>query len=262
MDISRLVLLTVLTPVHTWHAGSHLAIGHLAPAWRAVVANVVIDTDAQEVLDAIVQEELGSLALASPEEQEMQLPTLLDRVESRARAAEADGGYQFGDLTRSVVESTRSEIQRQMDAEWNMNDISLLLKVGLFLGAGAAAPAAGLAAMPAAVLLATYGTVLKAELGVRAVQEVGVRITERAAEGIADGVRTYTGKDSYQFGDLTEATVQKVTGNEEYRFGDLTKSALKSVTGKEKYKFGDVTKSLFQRMRGDGDGTREGRAKE
>ena len=68
----------------------------------------------------------------------------------------------------------------------------------------------------------------------------------------------------HQFGDLTEATVQKVTGNEEYRFGDLSKSALKSVTGKEQYKFGDVTKSLFKRMRGDGgkDGTRERRAKE
>ena len=55
-----------------------------------------------------------------------------------------------------------------MDTDWNMDDISLLLKVGLFLGAGAAAPAAGLAAMPAALVLATYGTVLKAELGVRA----------------------------------------------------------------------------------------------
>ena len=47
-----------------------------------------------------------------------------------------------------------------MEAEWNMDDISLLLKVGLFLGAGAAAPAAGLAAMPAAVVLATCGALL------------------------------------------------------------------------------------------------------
>ena len=77
----------------------------------------------------------------------------------------------------------------------------------------------------------------------------------RAAQGIADGVRTYTGKDEYRFGDLTEATVQKVTGNDEYRFGDFTKGAIKSVTGKDDYRFGDITKSLFKRMRGGGAGS-------
>ena len=102
-----------------------------------------------------------------------------------------------------------------MSAEWSGEDISLLLKVGLFLGAGVAAPAAGIAALPAAAVLATYGTVLKAELGVRAVQEVGTRLTERAAQGIVDGVKSYTGKEEYKFGDLTEATVKKVTGNED-----------------------------------------------
>ena len=154
-------------------------------------------------------------------------------------------------ITRSVIESTRSEVKRQMDAEWNMNDITLLLKVGLFMGAGAAAPTVGLAAMPAGVLLATYGTVLKAELGVRAVQEVGVRLAERAAQGIADGVKSYTGKDEYRLGDVTEATVQKLTGNEDYRLGDYTKGAIKSLTGEEKYKFGDISKALFRKMRGE-----------
>ena len=91
-----------------------------------------------------------------------------------------------------------------------MGDLSLLLKIGIFLGAGATAPVSGLAALPAAALLATYGTVLKAELGVRAVQEVGTRLAERAARGVADGVKAFTGKEEYAFGDLTEAAVRKM----------------------------------------------------
>ena len=210
-----------------------------------------IDVQAQasdEALTVIVREELAQLAAATPEEQDEQLPAFMRRVEERAKTAQAKTGYQFGDISKAVIESTRGEVQRQMDAEWNMDDIGLLLKVGLFLGAGAAAPVAGLAAMPAAALLATYGTVLKAELGARAIKEVGVRLTERAAQGIADGVRTYTGKEQYQFGDLTEATVQKVTGNDDYRFGDFTKGALKSVTGSDEYKFGDLSRSLYKRL--------------
>ena len=120
-----------------------------------------------------------------------------------------------------------------------MNDVSLLLKIGIFLGAGASAPAAGLAALPAAALLATYGTVLKAELGVRAVQEVGTRVAERAARGVVDGVKEFTGKEQYAFGDLTEATVRKM-GREDYRFGDFSKGAaegaVKAVTGRDDYK--------------------------
>ena len=232
-------------------------------------------------IDAIVREELSSLGELSPEEQDGRLPVLLQRVEDRAveQAGGQEGAYQFGDVTKSVVEATRGEVQRQLDAEWNMNDLSLLLKVGIFLGASATAPVAGLAALPAAALLGTYGAVLKAELGVRAIQEVGVRLTERAAQGIADGVRSYTGKDAYKFGDLTEATVHKVVGNDDYKFGDVTRGALdsagsaldsagktltgnkeykfgsitegavKAVTGNEDYKFGDLTKGLLGRLR-------------
>ena len=80
----------------------------------------------------------------------------------------------------------------------------------------------------------------------RAVQEVGTRLTERAVQGIADGVRSYTGKEQYQFGDITEATVRKVTKNEDYKFGDLTKGAVRSLTGKEKYQFGDITRSFIK----------------
>jgi len=241
---------------------------------QEIDGNGAIDVEVEKAIDVIVKEELSLLGKMSPEEQESQLGSLLARVEQRAveevdafaelgddEASSGDGGqlsssnsgdkkgYQFGDVSRAVASSVRGEVQRQMDADWSMDDLGLLLKIGIFLGAGAAAPAAGLAAMPAAVLLATYGTVLKAELGVRAVQEVGVRATEMAAQGVRDGVADYTGKEEYRFGDLTEATVQKVTGSKDYKFGDLTRGAVKSVTGKDEYKFGDVTKSLFRRLR-------------
>ena len=90
--------------------------------------------------------------------------------------------------------------------------------------------------MPVAAVLATYGAVLKLELGGRAVQEVGTRVAERAAQGVADSVREYTGKEEYHVGDLTTETVRRVTGNSEYEFGDLTRSAVKAVTGKDEYK--------------------------
>ena len=213
---------------------------------REIDGDGAIDVAVREAIDEIVQQELAELASQTPEEQEAALPTLLARVEARAADASEREGYQFGDITRTVVESTRSEVQRQMDADWNMSDIELLLKVALFLGGTAMAPVAGLAAMPAAALLATYGAVLKAELGVRAVQEVGTRLTERAVQGIADGVRSYTGKEKYKFGDITEATVRKVTKNDDYKFGDLTKGAVRSLTGKEEYKFGDITRSFMK----------------
>ena len=210
-------------------------------------------------LDDIVRDEMAALARLTPEEQDVALPSLLQRVEERATLANGkagdDGGYRFGDLTKAAVEATRGEVQRQLDAEWNMNDLSLLLKVGVFLGASATAPVAGLAALPAAALLVTYGTVLKAELGVRAIQEVGARLAERAAQGVADGVRSYTGKDSYQFGDLTEEMVHRVTGQDDYRFGDLTRGALDkagaALTGQDDYRFGSITEGAVKRVTGD-----------
>ena len=249
-------------------------------------ADSPLDPAAQNVIDAIVKQELVELAKLSPEEQEERLPLLLARCRERAAdelgsapeagtivargdaasAEEArvvdttpfdgdddrrrDGSYRFGDISRAVAEATRGEVRRQMDAEWSADDVSLLLKVALFLGAGAAAPAAGLAAMPAAAVIATYGVALKAELGARAVSEVGVRLAEGAARGISDGVKQYTGKDEYAFGDISVATVKKLSGNEDYEFGDITKSAVKSVTGKDEYEFGDITKTAVKKVTG------------
>ena len=73
---------------------------------------------------AIVREEMASLTLLDPEEQEAQLATFLQRVEDRAvkevesgspvGEASDDDGYQFGDITKTVLEATRGEVQRQV----------------------------------------------------------------------------------------------------------------------------------------------------
>ena len=134
-------------------------------------ADSPLDPAAQNVIDAIVKQELVELAKLSPEEQEERLPLLLARCRERAAdelgsapeagnivargdaasAEEArvvdttpfdgdddrrrDGSYRFGDISRAVAEATRGEVRRQMDAEWSADDVSLLLKVALFLGA-------------------------------------------------------------------------------------------------------------------------------
>jgi hypothetical protein len=214
--------------------------------------------DRRERIDAIVKQELADLSELTAEEQELLLQTLLTRIQERAaNETVISGDGAPVDVESEVVESTRSEVQRLMEADWNMDDLSLLLRVGIFLGAGAAAPVTGLAALPVAALLATYGAVLKLELGGAAMQKVAVLVANRAKEGVTDGVRQYTGKAQYSFGDLTEATVRRVTDNTDYRFGDLTKGALsgaaESVTGKEEYKFGDLTNAAGRAVTGDQD---------
>ena len=244
MDV---ILLTALTV--GWSAGP------VIPAnLRCGAVRLTADPPAADpAIEALVRDELAALAELEGEAQEAALPGLLQRVQERAAAERVpfEDGYQFGDVSATIVEATRGEVTRQLDADWDMRDVSLLLRVGLFLGAGAAAPVAGLAAMPVAALLATYGAALKLELGGRAVQEVTVRVGERAAQGIADGVKSYTGKEEYKFGDLTEETVHRITGKDDYKFGDLSRGALKSVTGKDGYEFGDITKGLFKKLRGD-----------
>jgi len=47
-------------------------------------------------------------------------------------------------------------------------------------------------------------------------------------------VKGYIGKDEYQFGDITKATVTKITGKEDYEFGDITKTAFAVVSNSTK----------------------------
>ena len=49
----------------------------------------------------------------------------------------------------------------------------------------------------------------------------------RAQASVAGGGRDFTGKESYAFGDITEAAVRRATGNPEYKLGDLSRSVYK-----------------------------------
>ena len=164
------ILLTALTV--GWSAGP------VAPAWSAVLPNVAArrpsapsvlqihraklrcgtvrlsaEQDdaaspapaADPAIEALVRDELAALAELEGEAQEAALPGLLQRVQERAAAERVpfEDGYKFGDVSKTVLEATRGEVTRQLDADWDMRDVSLLLRVGLFLGAGAAAPVAG-----------------------------------------------------------------------------------------------------------------------
>ena len=95
-------------------------------------------------------------------------------------------------------------------------------------------------------------------------------LRDSGERALREGVSGFTGRDEYQFGDLTKAALSKVgagvaagvssiTGKETYEFGDLTKAAVDKVgagvassvsdfTGKEKYEFGDVTRAAIGKL--------------
>ena len=70
----------------------------------------------------------------------------------------------------------------------------------------------------------------------------------------------FTGKESYQFGDISKeietrrkAWVKDYLGDEaaeKYQFGDITKKALSQFTGKDDYEFGDLTKKVMGNLFG------------
>ena len=51
------------------------------------------------------------------------------------------------------------------------------------------------------------------------------------ASSLTSSVSSYTGKEKYEFGDITKATVSKFTGKEDYKFGDITKAAADKISG-------------------------------
>ena len=67
-------------------------------------------------------------------------------------------------------------------------------------------------------------------------------------------------EDGYKFGDFTKSILggagkalggagKKLTGKNDYEFGDITKGAINEFTGKEDYQFGDLTRSLDQKSK-------------
>ncbi|CAE7252662.1 unnamed protein product, partial [Symbiodinium natans] len=89
--------------------------------------------------------------------------------------------------------------------------------------------------------------------------ETAARLVQDAMEAASNGVKDFTGKKDYKFGDVTKAAMTKFasglksgissyTGKEDYEFGDLTKATVSKFTGKDSYKFGDITKAAAEKI--------------
>jgi len=76
------------------------------------------------------------------------------------------------------------------------------------------------------------------------------KLSASAMEELQKGVSSFTGKEEYKFGDISQATMAKVTGNPDYKFGDITMGAVTSFTGKEGYEFGDISKAIGNHLSG------------
>ena len=75
-----------------------------------------------------------------------------------------------------------------------------------------------------------------------------IGLAANATKGLVEGVvRTATGNEEYEFGDLTKGVVRDLTGKDasEYKFGDITKRAVTNFTGKEDYEFGDISRKVL-----------------
>ena len=72
----------------------------------------------------------------------------------------------------------------------------------------------------------------------------------RFATGLTSSVSSYTGKENYEFGDITKATVSKFTGKEDYQFGDITKAAADRMSGAASSAVKQITGQLgcFQKL--------------
>lgn len=86
--------------------------------------------------------------------------------------------------------------------------------------------------------------------------DVSRELDRRVKERVSD----FTGKPDYTFGDISaeierrrKEWVRDFLGQdaaENYQFGDITKQAMRKLTGKSEYEFGDVSKSLLGKILG------------
>ena len=124
--------------------------------------------------------------------------------------------YQVGDLSKEVV-------RRVWEGEYELEDIILVLRILLQMGAQFT-PIARL--MPVHFLLEV--------LGVGVAQDVGGKIMAGVAKSVDERFKTaITGDPKYQLGDKSKERIVQ---------------ALSKITGKENYQFGDLTQVIAQRV--------------
>lgn len=121
--------------------------------------------------------------------------------------------YTPGDLSKEIL-------KRASSGEYKLEDIAMLFKILLSIGASIS-PLAG--ALPAKVLIELLNYSIAAQVGDKAVGALSSELDRRMKEA--------------------------VTGNPEYQLGDFTKGQLMKFINKDEYSFGDITKTITEKMK-------------
>ncbi|CAE7401246.1 unnamed protein product, partial [Symbiodinium sp. KB8] len=129
--------------------------------------------------------------------------------------------YEFGDISREIAR--RVQESDVVDEE----DLRLLLTTVVALGVGLT-PVAHL--LPVQLLLNLYTTSVEVELGNRAASKLTGALAQEL-DRRAKGVLLGKGNEDYVLGDLTKAQIQR---------------SVASLTGKDKYEFGDISRALLR----------------
>lgn len=121
--------------------------------------------------------------------------------------------YTPGDLSKEIL-------KRALSGEYKLEDIAMLFKILLSIGASVS-PVAG--ALPAKILIELLNVSIASQLGDKAVGALSSELDRRMKEA--------------------------VTGNPEYQLGDFTKKQLMKFINKDEYSFGDITKTITEKMK-------------
>jgi hypothetical protein len=137
---------------------------------------------------------------------------------AKAKAAEFTGklDYKVGDISKEIV-------RRVKDGDYTMEDIILLCKILLTLGAEFSPIAS---ALPAKFLLEMMNYSLANEVGGKVFDVAASTLDKRMKEAV-------TGDADYAVGDLTKKSILKFIGKDDYEFGDLSRKISEKMNDKE-----------------------------
>jgi hypothetical protein len=125
--------------------------------------------------------------------------------------------YQFGDISKELI-------RRLRDGEYTRDDLLLFIKIVATIGINLT-PVARI--LPIKVLTELLNLSLEATIA----QSIGDKIISSLTNEIDSRMKEF------------------VTGNREYQLGDYTNNVISKWTGKDKYEFGDLTKIIFQKRK-------------
>lgn len=138
--------------------------------------------------------------------------------------------YELGDITKTIVNKVQS-------GEYDENDVYLALRVLLV---------AGCQVVPIANFLPLRGLLSLVNVGLT--KDVSGRLLQELTESLEQRIKfAVTGKEDYQFGDLTKDKlndlVAKFTGKDSYQSGDISRSIMNQTReGTTEHQISDLEK--------------------